>query len=245
MSWVAGRKCPWAVANPEHNRGHDTCVGWNCDVFDGGKKCDRKAGAARRRKAEASAYRKFPGRSDVPAARGSGCGWCREPVANGVRNARRGWHDGRHGEPDCLRTYYEHTRQDAQLAALIRRDGPACASCKTLVGRWFRESRPSDPEKLRSWGAAWVRTYPAETYVGETSFVGWASSLEVDHRLALGIVVLTIPEPERWRYWGPMNLQGLCHDCHALKTKTDTAEIRRLRKLADNDNLPCHEETAA
>lgn len=246
MSWVAGRKCPWAVAHPEANRGHDVCIGWSCDLFDGGKKCDRKRGATNRRKAEASAYRKFPGRSDVPPPGPGLCSWCRQPVAKGIRGAKRGWHDGRGDEPDCLAEYYRHTRQDEQLRHLIRRDGPCCAGCGALVGRWFRESRPSDPEKLRSWGAAWARAYPADIYVAELSFIGWSSSLQVDHRLALGVVVQTIPEPERWRYWGPMNLQALCHDCHVRKTKADTAEIRRLRKLAaENDNQPAPGERAA
>ena len=50
--------------------------------------------------------------------------------------------------------------------------------------------------------------------------------------LALALVVITIPEAERWTYWGPRNLQGLCHDCHAAKTANDRRALTEARRAA-------------
>lgn len=52
---------------------------------------------------------------------------------------------------------------------------------------------------------------------------------QVDHRLALSLVVLLILPPHRWRYWGPGNLQLLCHPCHVAKTRQDVVDLKALR----------------
>lgn len=59
---------------------------------------------------------------------------------------------------------------------------------------------------------------------------------DVDHVLALGLVVLIIPEPERWKWWGLMNLQILCFDCHKAKTRED---VRKIRNARQSQEPPC------
>lgn len=162
------------------------------------------------------------------------CTWCETNIlkpGGAEVNTRRGWHDGRNGEPDCLWDFYCHTRAPDQLAAIIRRDGPRCACCGEISGRWGGR-HPIDPGERRSRPEAyWRKAYPENTYVGPFTQTQWASGLEVDHRLALALVVIEIAPAERWRWWGPMNLQGLCHACHAAKTRADVVKIKAARAL--------------
>lgn len=226
---MRGQPCKWATETGQKN---PECYGWS-ECRSGG--CCRKTMDQKHRRAKASAYRKFPGKPrafpDLKRMTGV-CTWCEgavmDPKRPGEVSKRRNWHDGRDGEPDCLGLYYAHTRQPAQLAYLLERDGLKCAQCGDLSGRWT--GRGVNPEYLRSYSAAWRRLYPERVYVGRFTQIEWASGLEVDHRLPLGLVVRVIPEAERWRYWGPDNLQGLCRDCHKAKTKADTAAIREAKR---------------
>lgn len=219
--WARERPCAWAIANPDRVQPTAKwCVGWSCR--DEPKNCHRKRDAANRRKAELSAYRKFPG-NDVQQARAERlaaardalgpdathddrmeamdalrlpkgrCNWCEGLILkpDGYRtNTRRGWHDGRNGEPDCLGEFFAHTRAEYQLRLIRERDGPLCKVCG--------ERRAGD----------------------------------VDHVLALALVVVLIPAAEAWRYWGPMNLQGLCSPCHSAKTRDDVRRIKAARALS-------------
>lgn len=254
MGWRPGVNCPWAQANPIESRGFGACTSGSCDMHEGGKRCERKKGAQQRRKAEGAAYRKFPGNplqqartARVWAAIRAGesvdnahlgpgrCKWCEGEIlkpGGGEVNLRRGWHDGRGDEPDCLFEYYAHTRQPEQLAAIIERDGTRCACCGEEKGRWVAGRRYT-PEQVASWGGSFLRYFPPETHVGPWTAVHRQASLECDHVLALALVVLTIPAAEQWRYWGPMNLQGLCSRCHADKTAADVRLIKAARKLAE------------
>lgn len=262
MGWEPGRLCPWAKANPIEAGGFAGCIWGDCTMHDGGTKCARKKGRANRRKAEQSAYRKFPG-NDVQQARSARieaardavgpdasfeermaagdafrlpkgrCQWCDGEIlkpGGAELNTRRGWHDGRGDEPNCLGDYYRHTRGPDQLQAIISRDGTRCACCGEEKGSWL-PGRIWTPEQVIRWGGEWVRRYPAETYVAEWLPVHRQAALEVDHILALALVVLQIAPADRWRYWGPMNLQGLCSRCHSDKTARDVRLIKAARNL--------------
>lgn len=247
------RPCAWANANPEKtNPDHRYCAGWQNQCEREG--CVRKKGAAARRKTELSSYRKFPGNdlqqarhALVKAAYDAGqetkslrlprahCTWCEQPIlkhdGTDALNTRRGWHDGRNGEDDCLLDYYQHTRLPEQLALVGHRQGARCAGCGAYKGHWSR-SFEVDPAKLHTWGPSWIRRFPPDVFVAPFLRITLSASLEVDHVIPLAVVALTIPEPLRWAYWGPPNLQGLCHDCHAVKTREDVRLIRSLQKAA-------------
>ena len=138
------------------------------------------------RLAAADPFRLGPGR----------CKWCEGEIlkdGGAEVNLRRGWHDGRNGETDCLFEYYAHTRAPEQLAAIIERDGTRCAACREDKGRWV-PSRVYRPEQVRGWGPSWVRLYPPETYVCDWTGITRQASLECDHVLALALVVLTITD---------------------------------------------------
>lgn len=235
------RPCDWARKNPQKNRSSgDHCFGWSC--LHHPDRCDRKKNWERHRRTEASAYRKFPG-SDVEQARvrdkrpsqAGRCRWCGGEILRPDGHAvdkRRTWHSGKGSEPDCLWDFYCHTRQPEQLIELLQRQGPKCACCGDPSGRWSRIN-DVDPVALRERrDPFWSKHYPAKTYVGAFTSIAWSSGLEVDHVLALALVVILIPQAEQWRYWGPMNLQGLCGPCHKAKTAEDVRKIRAARALA-------------
>lgn len=261
--------CQWAVDHPAEAGDYVRCFGWSCDR--GG--CERKKRAARRRKAELAAYRKFPG-NDLQEARAARmdaavahlvpprgprgldpsawdvfheerqriwaplrlptghCRWCDGEILKPgapVLNLRRGWHDGRGDEPNCLGEYYAHTRGPEQLAWIIDRDGTRCAACGAEMARWQRGIEYT-PERIARWGGITAQRFPPEIYASEFTTVHLTAALEVDHRVALALVVITIPRTERWRYFGPMNLQGLCATCHAAKTREDVRQLKAARK---------------
>lgn len=207
--------------------------------------CERKRQAAQRRKHERAHYRKFPG-NPVQVARAAGlrprgkaeCTWCGQSIRDHKRpghlNPRRSWHDGRNGEPNCLGAYYCHTRGPDQLAYLLARLGPRCAGCGDISGRWG-DRQAVDPDDLRARpGPYWAKAYPPDVYVAPFTRVQWTHvSLQVDHRLALALVVLIVPEADRWAYWGPRNLQLLCHACHVQKTKADVVALKAARATLD------------
>jgi 5-methylcytosine-specific restriction endonuclease McrA len=96
--------------------------------------------------------------------------------------------------------------------------------------------RECDPEKLRAWGAPWARRYPADVYVARFSWAFWSSALQVDHRIPLALVCY-LPPDERRSYFGPTNLQLLCHGCHKEKTREDTARIRAFQAMLREEGL--------
>ena len=160
------------------------------------------------------------------------CSWCEGEIYKPgipVLNLRRGWHDGRGDEPNCLLTYYQHTRHPEQLDLILDRDGTRCASCGEDMGRWYAW-HSFTPDRIKAWGDDWLTRFPPDIYAGDFTAVRLAARLEVDHRLALGLVVLTIDPAERWRWFGPQNLQGLCRACHNSKTKEDVRLIKAARK---------------
>jgi hypothetical protein len=235
-------QCAWAAANPDKpGSGSGThCWGWSCR--DDPTQCHRKRSAANRAKATASAFRKFPGsayQQATPNPPKGHCRWCgggiRDPKNPSALALNRTWHSGKlraqEYEPDCLWEYYTHTRMPEQKAHLLQRDGPRCACCGDVSGRWG-DRHPMDPDRMRARpDPYWAKAYPAAVYVGPFTRVTWASGLEVDHRLALGLVVLVTPLIDRWTWWGPGNLQLLCHACHVAKTKADVAKIKLARRL--------------
>lgn len=226
------RPCAWKEGRPGYHSAR--CWSQECET----RGCEAKRAHASREKAKKASYRKFPGRPrqfpDLKRREGT-CQWCEgaimDPKKPGQVNRRRGWHDGRLGEPDCLFQYYVHTRQPEALAFLLNRDGPRCAGCGVIAGRW--DGEPRDPAKMRTWGPSWARRYPEAIWAAPYTAVTWSAALQVDHRLALAIVVLTIPEADRWLYWGPMNLQALCHPCHVAKTRQDVIDLKLTRARLD------------
>lgn len=250
-SWSVGQ-CPWALENQPD--GVTYCTQWKalCEP----KKCSRKQYAAKERARLLSEYRKFPGnpfqvetKAKAMAARAAGvednwaaalpkghCRWCGGPIWSEKRpgevNKQRSWHNGRGEEPHCLWRYYLHTRAENQLNHLIHRDGIGCRSCGAPVGRW-------------AWRRAWIKNELGFGYYddkqafvqdgpdGPFCSIWWASGLQVDHILALAIVALRIAPEKRWRWFGPMNIQGLCVPCHVVKTKADVVALK-----AERLNLP-------
>lgn len=160
------------------------------------------------------------------------CSWCEGEIYKPgapVLNLRRGWHDGRGDEPNCLLTYYQHTRHPEQFALILDRDGTRCADCGVNMGKWHR-GLTFAPARVLDWGGSWPKRFPPDVYVGDFTTIHLGAALEVDHNLALGLVVLTIEPAERWKYFGPMNLIGRCRACHAAKTKEDVRLIKAARK---------------
>lgn len=243
--WSAG-PCPWS-----EERGHDDYRHWcNRRPLCEPKKCERKAWAAKERAAEMRRYREFPGNpfqveteAKAKAAKERGvkdwwaaalpkghCRWCGGAIENekkpGTLNLRRTWH------PACLHRYYLHTRAETQLPFLVQRDGIGCKACGKPVGKWWTP---------RHWQTGEVRIISDGPENGWHDWIGpkegpacamsWSSGLQVDHVLALALVVLQIPERIRFRWWGPTNLQGLCAPCHNAKTKADVAAIKEARRM--------------
>lgn len=246
---LGSRPCAWAQEGEHGPAQHRYCIGWN-DACER-KGCERKRGAAQRRKAELAEYRKFPGndlqqarRARIAAAREAGadptglglpsghCQWCEGPIlkhdGTGALNTRRGWHDGRNGEDDCLLDYNQHTRAENQLPLLVRRQNGCCAGCGKNMASWASH-RTIDPDVARTWGPSWVRLFPVDIYIGPFQQISRVAPFQVDHVIPLAIVVLTIPKAEQWTYWGPLNLQGLCHDCHVQKTRLDVQNLKNIR----------------
>lgn len=156
------------------------------------------------------------------------CWWCGDglPRTKAGNFVQRVFHNGRKGEPKCGYHHRLHTQTPVQLEYLLQRRGPRCAGCGELHGAWARR-RPTSPERLREiWGQT---SYPADVWVGPLCTAWWQTSLEVDHKVALALVA-HLPDDERRPYFGPINLQLLCADCHKAKTRSDRAKIRALQR---------------
>lgn len=245
--------CPWAA-----DQGRDQqCTSWKTSVCPPAK-CERKKWAAQERAKEMRRYREFPGNPFQVATKAKAkafreqkvsdwwtaalpkghCRWCGGEIWSDKDptklNLRRTWHRS------CLHRYNLHTRAEVQLPHLVDRDGPGCRLCGKVVGAWWHWTpygsedgiHPGEnPETMIAWRR---EMYPPEIYVAPFCSTFWVSGLQVDHVIALGVVVLTIPEARRWRFWGPGNLAGLCHPCHVQKTKNDVRLMRGIRnQLSD------------
>jgi hypothetical protein len=127
--------CPWIAQLSPEERGErtDHCMGHGDHCA---KRCYRKALADKYARQDALRARGGGPRA-FPAPRGQHygqrgwCSWCDGEIT--TKNAsRRGWHDGRDGEPDCLREFYLHTRPAEQRAFVIERDGERCWDCREV-----------------------------------------------------------------------------------------------------------------
>jgi hypothetical protein len=231
----------FAKHHPGVTPAHCTCGYWGDEVLVTCHPIDRKHcfknvekrlehSYREEHKAMVRGRRQFPG----PPFDGKGlpkghCRWCGEPIKkpNGEINLRRTWH------PDCLHEYNLHTDHETQRAFIVQRDGPGCADCGVAVGRWQHHGMEDIEERRCGTDLYWLEKYPRDRYPGPFHWCAWNSGLEVDHQIALGLIA-HLPDEERRPYFGPDNIKGRCHACHAVKTKEDTRKIRALQKeLAD------------
>jgi hypothetical protein len=205
------KPCPWAVANPDKAQGSNHCTSWRqCAPKD----CNRKRYAAQQAAKERSAYRKFPGSpyqqdcdARLAALRAAG-----------------------------TKAYFEdvHPRGHCRWCGGGIRN-PKNPSALHLHRTWHAAKMAGEPDCLtqyflhtRSDSQLWHlrdRDGPMCAQCGERH------GSDVDHRLALGLVVLVTPLIDRWTWWGPGNLQLLCHPCHVAKTRADVVAMKRARLL--------------
>jgi hypothetical protein len=227
--------CSWlAWLTPEEKAALSWAPDPHCRGFSGeqcAKACYLKRMFARDAEAErrrTTSPRRFPMPTGGDRAKRGHCSWCGEVIL--VRklgiaevSLRRGWHDGRDGEPNCLHQLKLHTDREVQVNHVLARDGVGCCDCGQPEGRWTQGGYPSDPDKLRAWGPKWERWYPAEIWVGEFAMVSWSTRLELEHETPLWSVA-HLPDEERRPYFGPDNLKLRCRRCHAVKTKREAGD---------------------
>lgn len=134
------------------------------------------------------------------------CRWCGEAITQG-RVARRRWHDGRDGEPPCLRDYFISNDQlRAAWNALAERDGLECLGCGLVL---LEEAE-----------------YGGRKFFRQASASHWRESPQVDH------VVPVIDGGER----SLGNLQFLCPPCHRAKTARE-ATVRAARRRGPDPQM--------
>lgn len=218
--------CAWRVANPDkpHGGSGTYCWGWSCRTDP--KTCSRKAHAAQKRKAEQAAFRKFPGSPYQQArqARWDAAVAEQQAVARGAHLTDAQWAlvraAGAHQPGHCT-WCGDQIRSVKNPAALDLR-------------RTWHSGKGREPDCLLAYylhtradtQLPWLRANRGPVCAG----CGERPGAQVDHRLALSLVVLLILPPYRWAYWGPGNLQLLCHPCHVAKTRQDVADLKALRK---------------
>lgn len=204
------KPCPWALANPDKVRGETThCTSWRqCEP----KACSRKRYAAQEAAKERSAYRKFPG-SPYQQATDARAAQLR---ADGVTNESA------------------MPRGHCRWCGGGIRD-PKNPSALALRRTWHGGKLPGEPycwHEYLSYTDAAYQLHKLQQRDGPMcAECSERRGSDVDHRLALGLVVLVTPLVDRWTWWGPGNLQLLCHPCHVAKTKADVAKIKRARLL--------------
>lgn len=215
-----GEPCAWAVAEkPE-------APGWylRCDGCP--KRCDKKHHSEweKRRDARARSPRIFPAPTGGRRGQRGYCRWCGDMLRyyNGAKvgeiDLRRGWHDGREDEPDCLHAFFLHTWPDFQRRHLEHRDGEKCWDCGGVPHRWLRGSM------VGVWEENWPKGMERPTYQEIT----WVTALEIDHEVPLWSVA-HLPDDERSAYFSPVNLRLRCASCHQAKTKREAGERAALR----------------
>lgn len=153
------------------------------------------------------------------------CRWCGDEILHhkgkhiGERNARRGWHDGREGEPECVQSFLLHTRSEVQYRFLVGRDGEKCWDCGKTPMRWRRG------HEVSAWTTGWPKGVPWPRYTE----VAYDVALEVEHTVPLWSVA-HLPDDERAPYYGPANIRLRCPACHGPKTAREAAERAAWRK---------------
>lgn len=182
---------------------------------------------ADRQQREVRSRRAWPGSPYAKAGYGT-CNWCGAAIVHG-RHKSRMWHDGRADEPDCKTEILLRIDRDVQKRFLLNRDGFGCAGCQETVGGWTHHLNTlKDVERWRTWGPSWKKRFPEDVWVGDYTAVGWATHMQVDHIVALGLVA-HLDDAQRRLFFSPANLQLLCDACHKAKTVDDTRAIRILQ----------------
>ena len=170
-----------------------------------------------------------------------GPGWCKwcgliirhtEGPNAGKQNKRRYWH------PECVHEFNLHSRLDVQFRHLVERDGKVCRVCDQCPGAWHHGT----PERLldttngrwRSNRMYWPLALQNELTGTDRQMLGLATPIQHSHRLEVDHIVplwsvAHLPDHLRQRYYGPDNIQLLCHEHHKEKTRREAAERARLR----------------
>jgi 5-methylcytosine-specific restriction endonuclease McrA len=162
------------------------------------------------------------------------CRWCGEGIYHtkgpraGETNSRRGWHDGRDGERNCLLEFYLHTRREVQVRHVIARDGEKCWDCGEAPEKWIKN--PKCPTGI--WRPFRARDDDRVEFVGTYYPIRRASALEFEHTVPLWSVA-HLPADERRKFFHVDNARMRCPDCHSRKTAQEAgrrAHTERLRK---------------
>lgn len=222
-----GEPCPYAAWKGAQRQ----CSAWK--AHECRKRCEGLQAWDRR---DAARHARLVGPRIFPMPKGGGrevhgnCNWCGDPILHhkgksvGQVNSRRGWHDGRETEPDCLWALYLHTRLENQREFVIDRDGPRCWDCGVEPFGWKRDAYVTT---VYVGSRLWPRGEPLPRYVG----VQWVSTLELDHETPLWSVA-HLPDDERSAYFGPVNLRMRCPPCHAAKTRREARERAAVKAAA-------------
>jgi hypothetical protein len=163
---------------------------------------------------------------------GGTCRWCGGSITyppahkrGGYLDKRRGWHDGRNDEANCLKEYFLHSDHSAQYKHLKERDGEDCWECK---GRPLVWSRDTPCTRWRD---------PTGVYVGQYTPVWWGKAdLEVEHTVPLWSVA-HLPDDERRPYFGPTNLRLMCVPCHKRKSAKEAKQRAETKKARPSEDV--------
>jgi hypothetical protein len=180
--------------------------------------------------------RAFPRPSGGMRGRRGHCAWCGDGITT-LNASRRGWHDGRDGEPDCLLTFFLHTRPAQQYAHVAARDGEVCWDCKGAPLKVVRGQEVwtygdyERPQDWRDWhGDLGPKGAVIGQLVGRYCQVEIKIGLEIEHEMPLWLVA-HLPDEERRPYFGPGNLRLRCTRCHKAKTKREAGERAKGNRL--------------
>ena len=125
------------------------------------------------------------------------CRWCGEKIViDGKQSRRLNWH------PECVKTYHLHAFMPVQRHFLTERQDGRCAGCQMTLPRWHVSFHATN----------YTHIHRAKHSVGH-----------VDHVIPLW-KVRTLDPAALVKYFGPGNLQLLCHICHATKTAREAGE---------------------
>lgn len=139
------------------------------------------------------------------------CRWCGEQIIiNGKQSRRLNWH------PECVKTYHLHAFMPAQRRFLTERQDGRCAGCQMALPRW---------------GISYHTGHHTGIYK-----INYARG-HVDHVIPLW-KVRTLDQAALIKYFGPDNLQLLCHICHATKTAREAGERAHFNAMARKAQEP-------
>lgn len=181
--------------------------------------------------------RRFPQPDTMRRGIAGTCKWCGRAD---VKKPAIYWHR------ECVNEYHLHTDMSVQYSFLCQRDGEKCAICGDRPVQWVRKGEfgngqwaepfpwegsrdtPEYVDALR----AFRREHPYPRYTSVSLRIG----LDVDHKVPLWSVS-HLPDDERRRYFGPVNLWLLCTKHHKEKTAKEAAERALIRKSAKSAAL--------